>query len=171
MADHTREVAPGILAAGDFSRFDALVDVGGGDGTLIAAILKAVPGMRGVLFDLPAGVEAAVQTLEAAGVSERCEVVTGDFFTSVPDGADAYLLKSVIHDWDDERAVAILRSCRRAMPATGTVLVVEPVLPARAQAPESTGTVMSDINMLVITGAASAPRTSSARCSPRQASN
>jgi len=164
-------VAPGILAAGDFSRFDALVDVGGGDGTLIAAILKAVPGMRGVLFDLPAGVEAAVQTLEAAGVSDRCEVVTGDFFTSVPDGADAYLLKSVIHDWDDERAVAILRSCRRAMPATGTVLVVEPVLPARAQALESTGTVMSDINMLVITGAASAPRTSSARCSPRQASN
>jgi len=126
--------------------------VGGGDGTLIAAILKAVPGMRGVLFDLPAGVEAAVQTLEAAGVSDRCEVVTGDFFTSVPDGADAYLLKSVIHDWDDERAVAILRSCRRAMPATGTVLVVEPVLPARAQALESTGTVMSDINMLVITG-------------------
>ncbi|MGH3838293.1 MAG: methyltransferase [Pseudonocardiaceae bacterium] len=152
MADHTRAVAPTILAGYDFSRFGTLVDVGGGDGTLIAAILNASPAMRGVLFDLPAGVEAAARTLEAAGVTDRCRVVTGDFFASVPEGADAYLLKSVIHDWDDERAVAILRSCYRAMPTTGTVLVVESVLPLRAESPETTGTVMSDINMLVSTG-------------------
>ncbi|MGH3925747.1 MAG: methyltransferase, partial [Pseudonocardiaceae bacterium] len=152
MADHTRSVAPTIIASYDFSRFGTLVDVGGGDGTLIAAILNGVPGLRGVLFDLPAGVEGAAKTLAAAGVADRCEVATGDFFTSVPDGADAYLLKSVIHDWDDERAVAILRSCRRAMPADGTILVVEPVLPAKVDSPEMTGTVMSDINMLVSTG-------------------
>jgi hypothetical protein len=152
MADHTRAVAPPILAGYDFSRFGTLVDVGGGDGTLIAAILNAVPGMRGVLFDLPAGVEAAARTLQAAEVTDRCRVATGDFFTSVPEGADAYLLKSVIHDWDDERAVAILRNCRRAMPATGTVLVVEPVLPLKVESPEITGAVMSDINMLVNTG-------------------
>jgi hypothetical protein len=152
MTDHTRAVAPAILAGYNFSRFGTLVDVGGGDGTLIAAILNASPTMRGVLFDLPAGVEAAARTLEAAGVSDRCQVVTGDFFSSVPEDADAYLLKSVIHDWDDERAVAILRSCRRAMPTTGTVLVIEPVLPLRAESPEITATVMSDLNMLVSTG-------------------
>ena len=119
---------------------------------MIAAVLNASPTMRGVLFDLPAGVKAAARTLEASGVTDRCRVVTGDFFASVPEGADAYLLKSVIHDWDDERAGAILRSCRRAMPPTGTVLVIESVLPLRAESPEITGTVMSDINMLVSTG-------------------
>jgi hypothetical protein len=152
MADHTRSVAPAIIGSYDFSQFATLVDVGGGDGTLIAAVLSAVGGMQGVLYDLPAGVEAAAKTLAAAGVTDRCRVVTGDFFASVPDGADAYLLKSVIHDWDDERAAAILRSCRRAMPAGGKVLVVEPVLPPNVESPESTGTVMSDINMLVNTG-------------------
>lgn len=152
MAEHSRSVAPAIIASYDFSRFGTLVDVGGGDGTLVAAVLKATPGLRGVPFDLPAGVEMAAKTLDAAGVADRCDVLTGDFFTSVPEGADAYLLKSVIHDWDDERAVEILRSCRRAMPAAGTLLVVEPVLPPRVDSPEVTGTVLSDINMLVNTG-------------------
>ncbi len=152
MADHTRSVTPAIIASYDFSRFGTLVDVGGGDGTLIAAVLDATPGLRGVLFDLPAGVEMAAKILDAAGVADRCDVVTGDFFASVPEGADAYLLKSVIHDWDDERAVEILCSCRRAMPAASTLLVIEPVLPPRVDSPEVTGTVLSDINMLVNTG-------------------
>lgn len=152
MAEHTRSVAPEIIVSYDFSRFGTLVDVGGGDGTLIAAVLKATPGLRGVLLDLPAGVEMAAKTLDAAGVTDRCDVTTGDFFISVPEGADAYLLKSVVHDWDDERAVEILRSCRRAMPPSGTLLVVEPVLPPKVDSPEVTGTVLSDINMLVNTG-------------------
>jgi O-methyltransferase domain/IclR helix-turn-helix domain len=152
MANHTRTVAPAIAEGYDFGRFGTLVDVGGGDGTLISTILAAVPGLRGVLFDVPSGVEAAAKTLDAAGVTDRCEVVTGDFFAEVPGGADAYLLKSVIHDWDDERAIAVLRSCRRAVPATGAVLVVEPVLPPRVESPAATLAVMSDINMLVNTG-------------------
>jgi hypothetical protein len=152
MAEHTRTVAPALLARYDFTRFGTVVDVGGGDGTLISAILTAVPRLRGILFDLPAGVESAGKTLDAAGVADRCQVVTGDYFVAVPDGVDAYLLKSVIHDWDDERAVAILRTCRRAVPATGRVLVVEPALPASVASAELTLAVLSDINMMVNTG-------------------
>ncbi|WP_433328397.1 methyltransferase [Spirillospora sp. CA-294931] len=151
MAEHTRDVAPQLVEAYDFARFGTLADLGGGDGTLIASILAAVPAMRGVLFDLPAGAEGADATLKAAGVADRCRVVPGDFFASVPSGQDAYLLKSVIHDWDDERAAAILKRCREAVSRDGTLLVVEPVLPPVAGA-ESRGTVMSDINMLVATG-------------------
>lgn len=152
MAEYTRSVAPAIVAGYDFSRFATLVDIGGGDGTLIAAILNAVPGLGGVLFDLPAGVERSAKTLAAVGVADRCQVVTGDFFTSVPEGADAYLLKNVIHDWDDERAVAILRSCRRAMTAAGTLLLAEQVLPPQVESPEVTGMVLGDLQMLVLTG-------------------
>jgi SAM-dependent methyltransferase len=151
MAGYTTAAAPAIVANGGFDRFGTVVDVGGGDGSLLAAVLTAHPGLRGVLYDLPAGVRAAGRTLADAGVADRCDVVGGDFFTSVPDGADAYLLKSVLHDWDDDRAVAVLRSCREAMTPAGRVLVVEPVLPSTVSA-ELTGIVLSDINMLVNTG-------------------
>ncbi|MQA86762.1 MAG: methyltransferase [Streptosporangiales bacterium] len=153
MADHTRKVAPEIIAGYDFGRFSTIVDVGGGDGTLMAAILRAVPAARGILFDLPAGVEPAPTTLKSAGVADRCRVVAGSFFKSVPEGGDAYLLKSVIHDWDDDRAAAILRTCRSAMGPASSLQVIEPVLPPRIESPaEITGLVMSDINMLVNTG-------------------
>ncbi len=151
MAEHTRSVAPEIIAGYDFSRFGTLVDIGGGNGTLLAAILNAVPGLRGVLFDLPIGVERAAVTLTDAGVADRCRVVTGDFFNSIPEGADAYLLKSVIHDWDDHEAVEILRNCRAAMADEGVVLVVERILPEEVS-PADIGAVMSDLNMLVATG-------------------
>lgn len=150
MAEHTRTVAPCVVAGYDFSRFRTIVDVGGGNGTLIAAILEATPGLRGILFDTPAGVEAAGATLEAAGVADRCRIVEGDFFESVPDGGDACVLKSVIHDWDDDRSITILDNCRRAMPADGTLLLVEPVLPPRVESAAITGMVMSDLNMLVV---------------------
>ncbi len=153
IAEYTRWVAPAIVAGYDFSRFGTLVDVGGGNGTTIAAVLNAVPGLRGILFDLPTGVEPAAKTLAAAGVADRCQVVTGDVFTSVPEGADAYLLKNVLHNWEDEQAVAILRSCRRAMPAAGTLLVAEQVLPPRVESPEVTNMVLlSDLGMLLLGG-------------------
>jgi hypothetical protein len=150
MADRTRTVTPRIVASYDFSRFGSLVELGGGDGVLISAILAGAPGLRGVLLDQPAGVAGAAETLRAAGVADRCEIVAGDFFVAVPQGADAYLLKSVIHNWDDERAVEILGNCRKAMRDGGTLLVIERVLPELAS-PAISRAVLSDINMMVNT--------------------
>lgn len=111
MADRTRAVVPQIIKSYDFSRFTRLVDVGGGNGQLLAKILTSTPELRGVLFDQPAGVSEARDMLWATGVADRCEVTAGDFFAGVPQGGDAYLLKSVIHNWDDEKATEILRNC------------------------------------------------------------
>jgi orsellinic acid C2-O-methyltransferase len=153
MSEGTRQVAASVPQVFDFGRFSTVVDVGGGDGTLLAAVLSAEPGVSGVVFDLPAGSKEARARMEVAGVAERCEVVTGDFFSSVPEGADCYLMKSVIHDWDDDRCVTILRNCRRAMAPEGCVLVVEPILPARVEpSPALLGLLMSDLNMLACAG-------------------
>src|SRR4029450_563097 len=97
----------------DFSRFKTVVDVGGSYGTLLAAILCRNPTARGILFDQPHVVAAAREQLVAAGVAERCTTVGGDFFAEIPAGADAYILAQILHDWDTERSVAILRECRR----------------------------------------------------------
>ncbi|MFA1544471.1 methyltransferase [Actinomadura monticuli] len=149
MAEHTRAVAPGIIEAHDFSRYGTVADLGGGDGTLLAAILRAHREVRGLLFDLPAGLAAAPGTLEdAAG---RAEIVAGDFFESVPGGADAYVLKSVLHDWDDEKAAAILRNVRAAMGPDARLLILEQVMPETV-APDTAGIVRNDLNMLVATG-------------------
>jgi hypothetical protein len=118
-----------VVAAYPFTGVGTLVDVGGGHGTLLASVLRAHPAMRGVLVDRPEVVAGARAQLGQAGVQGRCDVVAGDFFASVPSGGDAYLLKSVIHDWDDERAVAILSACRRALPEQGRLLLVEWVVP------------------------------------------
>ncbi|XRQ16104.1 methyltransferase [Actinomadura welshii] len=149
MAEHTRAVAPGVIEAHDFGRYGTVADLGGGDGTLLAAILRANPGTRGMLVDLPAGLEAAPGTLK--DVADRAEVVPGDFFAAVPEGADAYVLKSVIHDWDDEKAAEILRNCRAAMRPGARVVVLEQVMPELVT-PEATGVVRNDLNMLVSTG-------------------
>jgi hypothetical protein len=106
-----------------------VVDVGGGNGTFIAAILRARPGLRGVLLDLERTVDSASEYLTGSGVADRCEVVAGDFFASVPSWADAYLLSSVIHNWDDDEATHILRTVRTATPEHGRLLLVEVVLP------------------------------------------
>jgi len=153
MADITRQVARALAAAYDFSRFRTVVDVGGGNGTLIAAILAGAPALRGIVFDLLTGNAEAPQQLAAAGVAERCEVVVGDFLRSVPNGADAYILKSVIHDWDDDRSVLILKNCHRAMSAGGKLLLVERVMPARMEAsPSHQRMAMIDMNMLAVPG-------------------
>jgi orsellinic acid C2-O-methyltransferase len=153
MAEGTRNAAPGIAEAGGFDRFRSVVDVGGGDGTLLAAVLRAHPHLRGTVFDLAEGMEEAPRVLAAAQVSDRGTAEAGDFFAAVPGGHDVYLTKSVIHDWDDDRAGRILRNIRAAMGPDGTLLVVEPVMPdAPSSSPDVLMMVMSDLNMLVCTG-------------------
>jgi len=117
-----------MLDAYDFSVFGTVVDVGGGQGRMLAAILNRHPAIEGVLFDLPAVADRSEATISDLGVSERCRIVGGDFFTAVP-AADAYVLRHIIHDWDDKDAVTILRNCRDAMNPGGRILVVETVIP------------------------------------------
>jgi O-methyltransferase domain/Dimerisation domain len=123
---------PALLKAYDFSRMRRLVDVGGGEGALLRDILAATPSLRGVLFDLPQVVACASEILKGE-VSARCEVVGGDFFQSVPEGVDAYLLKGVVHDWQDGDAVRILRNVRRAIPSQGVLLLIEGIVDSSAR--------------------------------------
>jgi SAM-dependent methyltransferase len=129
MSDLTRQKAAAVVANYPFPDRGVVIDVGGGDGTLLAAILQAYPDLRGVLFDLPHVAEEAGRTLRAAGVAERCDVVGGDFFVAVPRGGDCYLLATVLHDWDDERSAEILRQCRQSLAQGGRVLLIERVMP------------------------------------------
>jgi hypothetical protein len=151
MSQGTRHSIATLLDHYDFGRFRSVTDVGGGDATLIAAILDRHPNLTGVVFDTGAGVGQAAETLDFHGVSGRCSIVAGDFFDSVPAGADLYVLKSVIHNWDDERAAVILRNCREAMANGGTVLIIDPVLPDSAVASDAAeNPYLVDLNMLVI---------------------
>ena len=138
-----------VVDAYDFGRFGTVVDVGGGRGMLLAAVLARYPSVDGVLFDQPDVVAGAHELLSTTGVSPRCRVVGGSFFDAVPDGGDAYLLKSVIHDWPDAESVEILRTCRRAMPAHGRLLLVEQLLDG---SPDPVRTAFSDLTMLVMAG-------------------
>jgi SAM-dependent methyltransferase len=137
-----------VAAAYDFSGIKTLVDVAGGHGLLIATILKANRKMRGILFDLPHVTAGATALLQSAGVAGRCRIVSGDFFASVPEGADAYMMKHIIHDWDDERATQILRNCHRALRPGGKVLIADAVIPAGNRA--HFGKLL-DLEMLVLT--------------------
>jgi hypothetical protein len=130
MTSLSKMVAEAVVAAYDFSSVSKLADIAGGHGSLLAAILQANAHLKGLLFDVPQVIADARNHLEAEGVVERCELASGDFFESVPAGADAYLMKHIIHDWDDERALSILRNCHRAMPENGKLLLVEMVIPA-----------------------------------------
>lgn len=137
----------GVSADYDFSSIRTLVDVAGGHGSLLTSILQANPGMTGILFDVPEVIERAKARISTSGVSDRCQLLSGSFFESVPAGADAYILKHIIHDWDDERAIAILKQCHRAMADNGRVLVVEQVIP-----PGNNPFIgkLLDVNMLVM---------------------
>lgn len=121
-------IAP-VVAAYDFTPFTTVADIGGGHGRLLSAVLAAAPSARGVLYDLPQVVDAAPELLGKYGTADRVEVVAGSFFDSVPEGADAYLMKHIIHDWPDEPALAILRRVRTAAAPGATVLLVEHVIP------------------------------------------
>lgn len=146
MTQGTAWTAPALLAAYDFSRFERLLDVGGGEGALLRDILAANAGLRGVLFDLPSVVAGAGEVLKGE-VAARCEIVGGSFFERVPEGADAYLLKGVIHDWPDEDAMKILRNTGRAMRGGGTLLLIEKIVDS---ATRPAGLI--DLLMLVIGG-------------------
>jgi hypothetical protein len=146
MVSNARRVTGGLLAAYDFARFGTVVDVGGGRGALLAALLRQYPALRGVLFDQPQVVAHAVPLLEAAGVSGRCRILGGSFFGALPPGGDAYLLKSVLHDWEDAEATAILRRCREAMGPGAALLVIEFELGEPNAQPL---VKFSDLNMLV----------------------
>src|SRR5262249_47362092 len=153
MATFALQTAAAVAAAFDFSGFGKVADIGGGTGGLLIGILKAYPGLAGIIFDQPHATERARQQVAAAGLADRCKVVAGSFFDEVPRGADAYLLKHVLIDWDDERAAAILKNCRVAMPPHGQVLIVEDVYPARIdQSAESRSATANDVLMLVCTG-------------------
>jgi SAM-dependent methyltransferase len=147
MTGISQRQAAAVLAVCDFGRFGRVVDVGGGQGAFLAAILARHPATQGVLFDLPHVIAHAQPVLRAAGVADRCRVVGGDFFEAVPDGGDAYVVKNTLFNWDDDRAMAILRTCRRAMGPAGTLLVLDPVL---AGPNEGEQVKFMDINMLVV---------------------
>jgi hypothetical protein len=150
MTGLTSQVAAAVCAGYDFGSCRTVVDVGGGNGHLLAAILQAYPDLRGILLDLPHCRDGALQHLASAGMAGRCAFVAGDFFTTVPTGADAYLLKWIIHDWDDSRGIAILRACRRAMAPGSRLLVIERLIPpGNEPAPDA---VFGDVAMLVHTG-------------------
>jgi hypothetical protein len=142
---------PEIARAYDFGRFATLVDVGGAHGHLLATILRRHRKLRGVLFDQPQVVAAAAKSgfISEKAVASRCEVEGGDFFASVPEGAGGYVMKYILHDWDDAAAVKILRNCRKAMAPGGRVLAVEHVIPPGNGA--NWGKLL-DINMLTLTG-------------------
>jgi hypothetical protein len=145
---HGRETAA-MLDAYDFSGIGLLADVGGGNGSVLTAVLKNNPHMKGILFDLAGVAERAKANVNSAGLVERCQVVSGSFFESVPSGADAYLMRHIIHDWDDEKSTRILKNVHKAMGKDGRLLVVEAVIDSQA----SFGKLL-DLAMLVIPGGA-----------------
>jgi hypothetical protein len=149
MTDYSRILAPAIVDAYDFGRFRQIVDVAGGHGYLLAAILRAYAGPYGLVYELPHVIEGTRRWLKRSGLNGRCDAVAGDFFQFLPAGADAYLLKSIIHDWNDERAVAILSNCRRAISPRGRLLLCECLVSAPGQ---PSFAKLLDLEMMVIPG-------------------
>lgn len=128
MTSFLQSIPRSLVEVYDFSECSKVVDVGGAQGTLISTILRTYPKLRGVLFDLPNVVESAKQSGEVVAVASRCDFVGGNFFESIPGGGDIYILSTIIHDWDDERSLAILKNCRNAIAPTGKLLLVEMVI-------------------------------------------
>lgn len=149
MVDLTDQAAASLLEVYGFAKASRIVDVGGGLGALLARILEAYPQASGVVLDLPSVAEGARPYLAALGLTSRCEVVGGDFLQGVPAG-DTYLLSHVLHNWDDDHCVRILRNCRHALAPAGQVLVFERLMPERITRPEPA--TEADVGMLVLTG-------------------
>jgi hypothetical protein len=147
MTSFSLAVAGGVVEAYDFSQFGLVVDVGGSRGALLAAILRSNPSVRGINFDQPHVVSDA--DLKASGVADRCELVGGDFFESVPAEGDAYVMKAIIHDWTDEESMRILKSVRAAVKPDSKLLLIELVVGAPNEGPQ---TKFMDLNMLVLPG-------------------
>src|SRR4029077_16998280 len=124
----TRLVSFAVVVAYDFSRVSRIVDVGGGHGALLKAILTVKRNLKGVIFDSSSVIEEAIRHNNGNGLAARCELVAGDFFQSVPSGGDTYIMKNILHDWDDRHCTSILNNCRSAMAENGRVLLVETVV-------------------------------------------
>ena len=149
MTGNSLAQARAVLEAYDFKAFARIVDIGGGQGLLLREILLACPASRGVLFDQPQ-VVASTTLLTTPGLENRVETLAGSFFDAIPPGGDAYVMKFILHDWDDDKAIDILRACSRAMSSTATLVVIERVIGPPNQVPEGK---FSDLNMLVSHGA------------------
>ena len=150
MGEISRLVAGEVLSYCSFDGMQRIVDVGGGSGGLLAAVLRAYPKLHGVLFDLPHVIQGAKTDLATALPADRCEFVAGNFFESLPIGGDVYLLKAVLHDWDDEHSAVILRTCRRAMPSNGRLVLIERAVPERFDGnPIHHAIARMDLHMLV----------------------
>jgi SAM-dependent methyltransferase len=152
MAAFTASISAAVAVAYDFSAMQSVIDVGGGEGALLVGILRTNPKLRGTVFDMPRVGDRARAKIAEAGLADRYAFAGGDFFESVPSGHDAYLLKHVIHDWDDARSIRILRACRRAMAPAAKLLIVEGIYPPRIAGPQHRGSAANDVNMLVATG-------------------
>jgi hypothetical protein len=149
MSSVTATTNEAITSLYDFSNFGTIVDVGGGHGALLSSILQKNAKAKGVLFDAAEVIEGARPKIEAAGLADRCETVAGDFFKSVPAGGDAYIMKWIIHDWDEEKATTILRNCRKRMAENSKLILVDCVVP---ETDEPHFSKFIDLNMLVMTG-------------------
>lgn len=149
MSDYSALSSCALLLSYDFSEVGTIMDVGGGHGKLLTKILRMYPGLSGILFDMPPVIEDARVRLMKEPCQERCLLVSGSFLESIPAGADAYLMSSVIHDWDDKHAVQILSNCRRSMKRDARLILIEIVLPAGEEV--SFGNLL-DLNMLVMNG-------------------
>lgn len=149
MSGVTAQANEAIHASYDFAGINMLVDIGGGRGALITSILRRNPQMRGILFDSPQVIDGARESVQVSDVAQRCELVGGNFFESVPPGGDAHILKWIIHDWDDEKSLVILRNSHRALAENGKLILVEAVVPPGSELHFSK---FMDLNMLVMTG-------------------
>ena len=138
-----------MLDSYDFSRFGTIIDIGGGNGTVLTAILQRYSALRGILYDRPHVVERARPRLDKAGVAQRCQTIGGDFFAAVPPGGDAYFMRHIIHDWDDGKAHTILANCRKVMTPAARLLLVETVIPPGN---EPSFAKFLDLTMLVVPG-------------------
>jgi len=153
MASFASQLTAAVVSAYDFSQFENAVDVGGGKGGLLLAILRANPNLRGTLFDTSWVVDAFEEKLEESGIGERCNLIAGDFFESVPEGGDLYLLSHVTHNWADDDCIRILENCRKALRPEGRLLLIEMIMPAELSPSFATyPLVMTDLQMLVMTG-------------------
>jgi orsellinic acid C2-O-methyltransferase len=153
MVELTRLIAPQAARAYDFAG-KRVADIGGGYGELLAAILETYPDATGILFDMEHAISEARHLFAERGLAARCQFVVGDFFREVPAGADAYVLKSIVHDWNDERSQIILQQCRRAMRPDSRLLLLERIMPEQlAPTPEHRAVARSDLHMLLALGA------------------
>jgi O-methyltransferase domain/Dimerisation domain len=149
MTAYSEQEAAAVLRAYDFSGASTLVDVGGGQGALLAAILTAYPQAYGILFEHSSVIDRARHVMAHAGLADRCAMKPGDFFEAVPDGGDVYLLKSILHNWDDGRSTTILKNCRNVMRRSSRILIIERIVPDGNEPSEAK---LFDVNMLVILG-------------------